>query len=398
MNFPFPTETITEGSADLLIPKLALYARGKSEYIPHLAPVFYNPRMQLNRDIAVLALRVHQKSAGRPLRVSDPLAGCGVRGIRFALEVEGLGNIEVNDLNPLAASLSKANVDRNRVAEKVKTSNFDGNLFLATNASPKNRFDALDLDPFGSPSRFLDSAVRALSNYGLLAVTATDTAPLCGVEPKACLRRYMGRPLRSEYCHEIALRLIASALVLTAAKHDLGLKVLLSYSIDHYFRVYVQLDRGARRADEAVQGLGYIIHCFHCLNRTWVSGPVQELDSHCPRCGSRMQTAGPLWLGQLVDNEFSRKIAAEAAKSIVLLERSRKLLALLIEEANTTPTYYVIDKVCDRLNSPIPQKEAIINELKDRGFTTTRTHFAPTALKTNASIDDIEDAIRAAAH
>jgi tRNA (guanine26-N2/guanine27-N2)-dimethyltransferase len=398
LNFPFPTETIKEGSADLLIPKLALYVKGKSEYIPHLAPVFYNPRMQLNRDIAVVALRAHQKSASRPLRVSDPLAGCGVRGVRFALEVEGLGNIEVNDLNPLAATLSKVNIDRNRVAEKVKSSNFDGNLFLATNASPKNCFDALDLDPFGSPSRFMDSAVRALSNHGLLAVTATDTAPLCGVEPEACLRRYMGRPLRSEYCHEIALRLIASALVLTAAKHDLGLKVLLSYSIDHYFRVYAQLDQGARRADKSMQSLGYIIHCFHCLNRTWVSGPIQKLNSHCSRCGSRMQVAGPLWLGQLVDDEFSRKIVEEGAESTVLLEKSRRLLTLLVEEANTTPTYYVIDKVCDRLNSPIPQKEAIIDELRDRGFQTTRTHFAPTALKTNASIDDIEDAIRTAEH
>ena len=393
MSFSFPTEAVTEASADLLVPKLSLYSRGKSEYVPHLAPVFYNPRMQLNRDLAILALRVNQRDANRPLRVADALTGCGVRGIRFALEVQGLESVEVNDLNPLATHLAKANIDRNHVAEKVKVSNLDANLFLTANASPKKRFDLLDLDPFGSPSPFMDSAVRALSNHGLLALTATDTSPLCGVEPHACLRKYAGMPLRSEYCHEVALRLIANALVLIAAKHDLGLTILLSHSIDHYFRVYARLDRGARRADMAVNNLGYILHCFHCLNRTCVLGLAQELFMRCPRCGSRMQAAGPLWLGPLVDNTFCREMIVEAAKSGFFLERSVKLLNLLAEEAIAPPTYYVLDKVSDRLGSPTPPREAVLSELRTRGFLTVRTHFAPTALKTNASISDIEGAV-----
>lgn len=37
-----------------------------------------------------------------------------------------------------------------------------------------NAFDAVDLDPYGSPVQFLDSAVQAVSEGGLLMVTATD--------------------------------------------------------------------------------------------------------------------------------------------------------------------------------------------------------------------------------
>ena len=37
-------------------------------------------------------------------------------------------------------------------------------------------FDYIDLDPFGSPNIFLDSAVKRLGRNGILAVTATDTA------------------------------------------------------------------------------------------------------------------------------------------------------------------------------------------------------------------------------
>ena len=34
----------------------------------------------------------------------------------------------------------------------------------------------MDLDPYGTPAQFLDSAVQAVSEGGLLMVTATDMA------------------------------------------------------------------------------------------------------------------------------------------------------------------------------------------------------------------------------
>jgi tRNA G26 N,N-dimethylase Trm1 len=36
-----------------------------------------------------------------------------------------------------------------------------------------NRFDVVDLDPFGSSAVFLDSAVQAVGDGGLLCVTCT---------------------------------------------------------------------------------------------------------------------------------------------------------------------------------------------------------------------------------
>ena len=36
-----------------------------------------------------------------------------------------------------------------------------------------DRFDVVDLDPFGSSAIFLDSAVQAISDGGLLCVTCT---------------------------------------------------------------------------------------------------------------------------------------------------------------------------------------------------------------------------------
>lgn len=44
----------------------------------------------------------------------------------------------------------------------------------------------VDLDPYGTPSIFLDSAVQAVSEGGLLLCTATDMAVLCGNNAEVC--------------------------------------------------------------------------------------------------------------------------------------------------------------------------------------------------------------------
>lgn len=41
-------------------------------------------------------------------------------------------------------------------------------------------YDVVDLDPYGTPAQLLDSAVQSVKDGGLLCVTATDMANLCG--------------------------------------------------------------------------------------------------------------------------------------------------------------------------------------------------------------------------
>ena len=53
----FPTETITEGKAQIVVPKLKAFVTEPSDYAPSKAPVFYNPVMEFNRDVTVLAFQ-----------------------------------------------------------------------------------------------------------------------------------------------------------------------------------------------------------------------------------------------------------------------------------------------------------------------------------------------------
>lgn len=67
----------------------------------------------------------------------------------------------------------------------------------------KDRFDAVDLDPYGCPSTFLDGAVQCVSEGGLLLVTATDMAVLAGNSPETCHVKYGAVSLKSKACHEM---------------------------------------------------------------------------------------------------------------------------------------------------------------------------------------------------
>jgi tRNA (guanine26-N2/guanine27-N2)-dimethyltransferase len=67
----------------------------------------------------------------------------------------------------------------------------------------RNEFDVIDLDPFGCPSIFLDSAVQSVKNGGVLLVTATDMAVLAGNSAETCYVKYGAVSLRSKSCHEM---------------------------------------------------------------------------------------------------------------------------------------------------------------------------------------------------
>jgi tRNA (guanine26-N2/guanine27-N2)-dimethyltransferase len=151
----------------------------------------------------------------------------------LAEEVNGVRKVVLSDISAEAVRLTRFNIASNKLAEIVSAVHEDANLLLSRHAAPRKRFDFIDIDPFGPPVPYLDSAVRALRDGGMLAMTATDMAPLCGVHPKACIRKYGGKPLRTEYCHELAVRLLVGCLVMTAAKHAIGVKVAFSHSKDH---------------------------------------------------------------------------------------------------------------------------------------------------------------------
>jgi len=394
LNLDFPTEVVKEGKTSVVVPKLKAYVKEVWEYAPSKAPVFYNPAMELNRDLAVLTLQTYQRKMGKEISVCEPLAGCGIRSVRFAMEVEGVRKVVVNDINPQAAKLAKLNVERNKLTEQVSVTNEDANLLLSRYAARRKRINFVDVDPFGSPVPYMDSAVRALRNGGLLALTATDMAPLCGVHPKACVRKYGGKPLRTSYCHELAVRLLAGCLTMTAAKHEIGVEVIFSHSTDHYVRAYAVVHHGAKQSDKSVRKMGHILHCFTCLHREMSKGMFSPRRQDCVECDSKLNAAGPLWLGKIFDEEFCALMEEEVAGMNLGQEKKiHKLLSLARIEAEAPVTYYAVDKVCDKLNIRTPPLIKTMNELRAAGFQATPTHFNSRGIRTDAPAKTVKEII-----
>ena len=391
----FPSEIIREGKVQVLVPKLEAYGVVPSDYAPSRAPVFYNPVMEFNRDLTVLAFQAYQRIVNHKISICDPFTSQGIRGLRFAAEIDGVKKVLISDINEQAYKLAKHNVVLNGLEKKITVKHKDANAVLSCNASPKKRFDIVDIDPFGTPAPYLDSALRAIKNNGLLASTATDLAPLCGVHAKACIRKYGGRPLRTEYCHELAIRLLAGCTATVAAKHDIGIKVLFSHSSEHYIRLYTQIAYGAKKSDESIKTLGYILHCFNCYHRETTHQPFSNLQ--CPDCGSKMDWAGPLWLGSIFDQNFIEAMMKEN-RSVAFKNSARitKLLGLTKDEASAPITYFVVDKLSGKLGLPSPSIQSFINALRKNGFQAVQTHFNTRGVRTDAPITTMQKLLKEA--
>jgi tRNA (guanine26-N2/guanine27-N2)-dimethyltransferase len=311
------------------------------------------------------------------------------------MEVPEVDSVILGDLNPNAITLAKENAVLNGLNDVVEVCLIDANLLLSLHDRPLRRFHYIDVDPYGSPSPFMDSAVRASRNHGMIGLTATDMAPLCGVNPEACLRKYGGLPLRSEYCHEVALRLVVGAVVETAARHKVAARPVFSYAADHYVRLYVSLEHGAKRADRSLDQVGYLLHCFVCLHRRSASlGELGE-SSVCSVCGSKMEVGGPMWLGDLADEAFCRGMLSFSERSEISSNlRLMKLIELVEDEVGFSPGFVNIDKLCSRLGLASISTNEILFALRKKGFKAVKTHIDDRGIKTDASITDLENVIK----
>jgi len=358
-------------------------------------PVFYNPRSELNRDITVCGIQVFLEQHGNMgARVCTPLAGTGVRAIRIAKEVRGISKVVAGDVNPLAVKLIAENIKLNGVEQIVEVHHTDANLLLTNHHRPASRFDVIDIDPFGSPRAFLAAAIGALRSPSLLCLTATDMPVLVGIRRRACIKRYGAEPARTEYGHEVAVRLLLGSAVREAAAQDFGLKPLLSLYVDHYVRLLCEANKGDTETWKALSQLGYLTHCDACGFRQMTNSLIPP-PRVCPKCQKPTKQAGPLWAGPLGERVFIEGTLQQVQlRPLGTRRRLERLLKRIVEEIDGPPTYYNLHILCDNLNISVPPLKMVINALRARGYSCTRTHFSPRAIRTDASQEIISQVVQ----
>jgi tRNA(guanine-26,N2-N2) methyltransferase len=264
--------------------------------------VFYNNAQIFNRDLSVMVARLFleqkraidagklatrmekwdaAKAAGKPMtsvrpseetvrvksRILDALSASGLRAIRYTKELgaENLSAVVANDFDASAVESIRRNLDFNGLdSSLVQAVHADAALTMMLNRAPDTQFDLVDLDPFGSPAPFLDSALQSVSEGGMLAVTCTDMAVLCGNHSEACFGKYGAMPLRGKHCHEFALRLVLGCLQGHASRYKRYIVPMLSCSIDFYIRIFVKVYTSPEQVKRSASKISQVYQCTGC--------------------------------------------------------------------------------------------------------------------------------------
>uniref|UniRef100_A0A8C6UIT1 tRNA (guanine(26)-N(2))-dimethyltransferase n=1 Tax=Neogobius melanostomus TaxID=47308 RepID=A0A8C6UIT1_9GOBI len=200
----------------------------------------------------------------RGLRVLEGLAASGLRSVRFGLEVPGLRSVTANDFSAKAAALIARNAQHNGVGHLVEASCKDASLLMYEKREKRERFDVIDLDPYGSPSSFIDAAVQAVAEGGLLCVTCTDMAVMAGNSGETCYSKYGSVSIKAKFCHEMALRIILHSLDQRAGVYQRYIQPLLSVSVDFYIRVFVRVFTGQAKVKNSASKQALIYNCVGC--------------------------------------------------------------------------------------------------------------------------------------
>ncbi|MCQ1535339.1 tRNA (guanine(26)-N(2))-dimethyltransferase [Methanosarcina sp. KYL-1] len=379
---------ITEGTTKVSVP----VPPRDAAFPPSAAPVFYNPEMELNRDINVAATAVFvERLLGKKdlqreeVRYLDAFSASGIRGLRVAGEVGVRATL--NDWSPEAVELIQENIKLNGLEGRAEATRKNANVLLH-----EQKFHIVDIDPFGTPSPFLDAA--SMSAYNLLSVTATDTAPLCGAHLNSGIRKYAAVPLNKEYHSEMGMRVLLGACARELAKHEKGMVPLLSHATRHYVRSYLEIRHGAQQTDRTLKSMGFFVHCPKCGFRAPVYGLAPHIARECPACGGITQVAGPLWLGPLRETGFCDEVLAELeSRPLNTKEKAQKLVTFCRDELDI-PMFYDQHVICKELGASATGIEILIEALRARGYEASRTHFSGTSFKTDAPLAEIKEIIR----
>ena len=336
--------------------------------------VFFNPQMESNRNISILLLNC---IPNQKMNLALPLAGSGVRGIRFLKELKK-GKIEkifINDQKEGFISTLNNNLKRNDLDDsQLLIGQEEANTFLMNQHKDDfcGYFDYIDLDPFGSPNPFLSSAIARIKRKGILAITATDTAALTGTYLKTTKRKYWANSLKNYLMHETGLRILIRKVQLLGVQFEKALTPILSYHKDHYFRVYFVSNRGKGKCDEIIKQHQYLLYCNKCLD-------FKKSRFNYGRCAcDDFGFAGPLWVGNLFDQELVKKMA----KNNKFLNE-QKFLDLLKDEKDLFG-FYDLHVVSEKYKVKTPKLDGFLKEING-----SRTHFSRYGIKSEKGIKEI---------
>jgi tRNA (guanine26-N2/guanine27-N2)-dimethyltransferase len=360
---------------------------------------------------------VKQKPPLRDVRILEGMAASGLRAIRYARELKDVGCVVANDLDPSAIEAIKRNKEFNAKHSEEASSQMSKVICAGSDVrvlmmQHEKMFDAVDLDPYGTPSTLLDGAVQAVGDGGLLCVTATDMAVLCGNNGEVCWTKYGAYPLRAKYCHEQAVRVLLASINAAAGRYKRHIVPVLSVHIDFYVRCFVRVYSSAKDAKLAPTKVSYVFQCAGCdtfelqpvgrvvekhgsIKHQVGHGPV--VPQRCSHCGWGFHMGGPFWTEPVHDFEWVadiKKQVEENRSSYPGYDKIHALLTTVQEELPDCPLHYDIHSMSTTLKATPPPMALFRSAVINAGYRVSPAHCNPLAIKTDAPAETLWDILR----
>ena len=424
---------LEEGGIEFYSYDPKLYAKGKM--LNASMPVFFNPIQEFNRSLSMLVYKIFQAQEIRrweekrkeevdlekvvelqekPFRICDAMTASGIRDLRIYDFLNKPLQMTLNDFSTEAITLIQKNIELNHPSKSSHNdfivSHNDARFLLAKSAAERELFDIIDIDPFGTPNIFIEPAIKAVRIGGMLAITATDTAPLFGVKPAAGRRKYSTKTLRSSFLKEVGLRILLHYVATRAHTHSNYIIPIFSFSADHYVRIYLKIRKGKSGVNKNFKEMGYMQWCPTCDWRNiYDYDSVHKFEKKCPICSSEkasLEWGGPIWIGNLHESSFIQEMIEvldkkdddfneDIPKAIVPSKKKiLKILNMVQYEDDFPAGYYDLHQLCDKMNVCVPSFKKLFSVIEDAGYRAVRTHILLTAIKTNLPFTQLREILQ----
>ncbi|KAM5348155.1 hypothetical protein ACJ41O_007979 [Fusarium nematophilum] len=378
-------------------------------------------------------------------RILDALSASGLRALRYAHELPFVTSVKANDLSDSAAQTIQTNVKHNGLENKISVTQGDAlalmyraiaddlsNRDRLGNPGRTNKFDVIDLDPYGTAAPFFDAAVQAVrDDGGLLCITCTDSAVWAGHSYcEKTFALYGGIPVKGMHSHEAGLRLVLNAVATSAARYGLAIEPLLSLSIDFYTKFFIRVTKSPQSVKFLASKTMLVYSCDQGCG-AWETQPMLRskptankkgtgafykhsmaqgptADRHCQHCGFKMHVSGPMYGGHIHSQEFIEKLLGQlpvADSSIYrTLPRLEGMLRTALEEylpgpevkepvdpkdaqlatVDQYPFFVIPSRLANVLSCTTPSEDLFRGALMHLGYRTARSHCRPGSIKTDA--------------
>ncbi|GAA5895558.1 hypothetical protein JCM8208_005267 [Rhodotorula glutinis] len=402
-------------------------------HVEHAMPPPPTYKFTLLEALSATGLRAIRYAKELPLLryvVANDLSASAVKDIernvafnrlepKGVLSLPGTEGMKEEDVKPLGAR-SKADIDEARFG-KVRVNEGDACVYMYQHRNEDKRFDCIDLDPYGSAVPFLDSAMNAIADGGLMCVTCTDMGVLAGHNyPEKAFTHYGGVCVNAEYSHEVALRLVLNALATTAARYGRYIEPQLSLSIDFYVRLFIRVRTAPKEVKALASKTSLVYYCHTCQSPHWQAfgrvsekasaktgavnysyhvpaGPPKGVDGErCGECGGKFHIGGPMWSAPLHNQAFVKEMlehVEENKKDFATHERIKGMLTVALNECEA-PLYFSPAKMASLFNAVCPPIATYGSALLNAGYTASRSHAVAGSIKTDAPRSFVHDVIR----